>query len=70
VNFNLSTQAVTLIRGALMLLAVLFATDTIPTGIDGGGTKVAATLAVILSMLAAGDKTEPELRKAIQDGRL
>lgn len=53
---------IALIRGVLMLIGVLFMTDTIPTGVPGGGQKVAATCAAIAVMLAAGDKT-PQLVK-------
>ena len=58
----MSAQMITLLRGALLLLGALFLTDTIPTGMDGGGQKVAATCAVVAAMLAAGDKT-PQLVK-------
>jgi hypothetical protein len=53
---------IALIRGVLMLAAVLFETNTIPTGVEGGGTKVAATLMAVALMIAAGDKT-PQLVK-------
>jgi len=58
---------VALIRGALMLLGALFMTDTIPTGVPGGGQKVAATCAVIAAMLAAGDKTPQLVKDAAVD---
>lgn len=60
----MNAQTVTMIRGLLLLIGVLFATNTIPTGVDGGGQKVAATCLSIVVMLAAGDKTPDAVKDA------
>lgn len=60
----MSAQTITLIRGLLLLIGVLFATNTIPTGVDGGGQKVAATCLVVAAMMAAGDKTPDAVKDA------
>lgn len=62
----MTTQTITIMRGLLMLVAVLFETGAIQTGVEGGGRKVAATCVVILGMWAAGDKTAQVLKDAAQ----
>ena len=69
-NLGFSAQTIALIRGALMLIAVLFEAGIIPTSVDGGGAKVAASLMVVAVSLAAGDKTTPEVKAAIAANRI
>ena len=66
----MNAQHLALIRGAIMLLSVLFSTNTIPTGVDGGGQKVADMLMVIAVSLAAGDKTPSAVTEAVKEGRI
>lgn len=66
-NLGLSPNAVAILRGVIMLAAALFQAGVIPTHIDGGGEKVAATLATIAVMLAAGDKTPSAVKQATED---
>jgi len=58
----MSAQNIALLRGLLLLIAVLFETNTIPTGVEGGGRKVAATLSVIAVSLAAGQKNDEPVK--------
>lgn len=66
-NLGLSPNTVAIIRGILMLVAALFQSGYIPTNVDGGGEKVAATLAAIAVMLAAGDFTPKSVKQATVD---
>lgn len=56
----MSAQTIALIRGLIVVVAVLFSQGVIPTGIDGGGQKVSDALMVVAVTLAAGQKNEPE----------
>lgn len=60
-NLNLDSGFVGIIRAILFILAALFQTGTIPTGIDGGGEKVAIAIMAAAVSLAAGDKNPPPL---------
>lgn len=56
-----------LIRGAIMLLAVMFQSGVIPTGIEGGGQRVSDALMVIAVTIAAGDKTSEATKEVTAD---
>lgn len=56
----MSAQTIGLIRGGIMILAVLFSQGVVPTGVDGGGQRVADALTVVAVSLAAGQKNDSE----------
>ena len=43
-------------RGVMILLAYLFHSGAVPTGHDGAGDMIAATLAVAAAAIPAGEK--------------
>ncbi len=54
----MSANTISIIRGVIMAIAVLFAQNVIPTGIDGGGKRVSDGLMVLAVSLAAGQKND------------
>lgn len=54
----MNAQAIAIIRGILVCIAVMFSNGVIPTGVDGGGRKVGDALMVIAVTLAAGQKND------------
>lgn len=46
-------------RGVMILLAYLFHSGTIPTGLEGAGDPIAALLAAGAASIPAGEKNRP-----------
>ncbi len=62
----MNANHIAIIRGVLMLLAVLFRSNTIPTGVEGMGERIADGLMTLAVTLAAGDRTPAAVKDATQ----
>lgn len=54
----MTAQTIAIIRGVLVCIAIMFQQNVIPTGVDGGGSRVGDAIMVIAVTLAAGQKND------------